>query len=408
MFGIDPLVLEHLEGLADEGVVWVELAENTKHSIRRWEHYIEKQRRHPGPSIDLAVRILRDGKGLGYLVRGDIWVLDLDTLDGTARMPMRERFESVCSNLYLAPPRIQTPSMGMHGVFRLPDELLGMSLKNHVCHPLEDEDKQEWDFKIGPATLMVAPGTVNEKGTYIPLTRWMKPPVLDPRIMAPQVELFKDLRPFLIDNRDKKSRIRAAQEYLRRHAPIAREGKAGHLALHEVAVTLVVYRDLDPELAYYLMTHEAPGRTPWNERCHGKDGKPSPWSARDLWLALDNSADAVPSVGAKDYETAMEEEAIRGLMGAFIQMLRMLPAASGKASMTATALFQAFQKTSGLNLPKGMASVFGGEIHLAILQGALPLAITRRKGINVYLGVDEGLLETAKSRYEDRQRKLSS
>ena len=54
--------------------------------------------------------------------------------------------------------------MGMHGVFRLPDELLGMPLKNHVCHPLEDEEKQEWDFKIGPATLMVAPGTVNEKG----------------------------------------------------------------------------------------------------------------------------------------------------------------------------------------------------------------------------------------------------
>ena len=238
----------------------------------------------------------------------------------------------------------------------------------------------------------------------MPLTRWMKPPVLDPRILAPQIDLFKDLRPYLIDNRDKKSRIRASQEYLRRYAPTTRAGKAGHLALHEVSVMLVVYRDLDPELVFHMMTNEAPDRKPWNERCVGKDGKPSPWSARDLWLALDNTADAIPSLGAKEYEDAMEGEELRWLIASFIEILRLIPPHTGTPAMTATDLFKEFQQMNGLNLPNGMISVFGGEIRLAILQGSLALKTAGRKGINHYLGVDDSLLVAAKSRYETQQR----
>lgn len=404
MYGIDHLTLEHLEGLSTQGVVWVELVDGTKHTVRKWDYYIEKQQRHQGSTVDLAVKTLRKGRGLGYLVHGDIWVLDLDTTAGSTHMPMLERFEDVCSGLYLAPPRVQTPSMGMHGIFKLPPELLKLPLKNHVCHPFEDEERQEWDFKFGPKTLMVAPGTANGKGIYKPLTRWEEPPVLDPLVLAPQLELLKDLRPFLIDNRSQRSRIAAAQQFLRLHAPVLRSGRAGRKTLHDVAVMLVVYRDLDPELAFYLMTHEAPGMTPWNERCAGDDGKPKPWSAKDLWTALNNAQDSAPARGIHEYQAAMENHELRWLIATFIEILRMIPTHPGTPSMTATDLFRAFQQMFGLTLPDGMVAVFGAEIRLAILQESLRLKIAGRKGINHYIGVDDSLLAAAKTRYEAQQR----
>lgn len=404
MRDIDPLTLEHLEGLSAMGMTWVELAFGTKHTTKKWDYYIERQRRHKGSPIDLAIKYLRHGNGLGYLVHGDGWVLDLDTVTGTTHMPMRERFEDVCSNLYLAPPRVETPSMGMHAVLRLPSELLRLPLKNHVCHPVEDDERQEWDFKFGPKTLMVAPGTVTAKGQYKPLTRWYEPPILDPRILAPQIELFKDQRPFLIDNRGKKSRIAAALNFLRLHARVSESKKNGHQALFDVSVMLVIYYDLDPELAFYFMTHEAPGFSSWNDRCVDEGGKTYPWSAKELWTALNNAQDAAPALGIEEFQAALKDDEIRWLMASFIEILRFIPAHTGKPTMKAMDLFKAFQKMFGLELPKGMASVLGGEIRLAILQGALSLDYTERKGTVHYIGVSPTLVEVARNRYEARQR----
>jgi hypothetical protein len=404
MRGIDLLTIEHLEGLSSLGVIWVELAYGTKHTIRKWDYYIEQQQHHKGALVDLAAKILRKGNGLGYLVHGDAWVLDLDTVTGTTKLPMLERFEDVCAGLYLTPPLVHTPSMGLHSVFKLPPELMKMPLKNHICHPMEDDEQQEWDFKLGPNTLMVAPGTVNDKGIYTPLTRWQDPPVLDPRVLAPQIELFKDQRPFLIDNRDKESRIIAAQQYLRHHAHVSHSKQNGHQTLFDVAIMLVVYRDLDPEFAFHLMTHEAPGKLSWNERCIGEDGKPYPWSASELWAALESAKDAAPIVGIQEYETAMEDHELRWLIASFIEILRLIPPHTGKPAMAATDLFRAFQQMFGLTLPDGMVTVFGWEIRLAMLQGSLPLKIAGRKGINHYIGVDASLLAAAKTQYEAQQR----
>jgi len=407
MRDVDPLVLEHLEGLSSVGIVWVELANGTKHTIRNWEYYINRQRGFQGPPIDLAIKYLRNGNGLGYLVQGDAWVLDIDTVTGTENMPMLERFEDVCSNLYLAPPRVATPSKGMHAVFGMPGHLLRMPLKNHVCHPEEDGVRQEWDFKFGPRTLMVAPGTTNAKGIYMPMNRWTEPPVLDPRILAPQLELCKDQRPFLIDNRGKKSRIVAAQKYLRHYAPVSKSKENGHKALYEVAVMLVAYHDLDPALAVHLMTHEAPGMTSWNDRCVGEDGRPYLWSEKEIWTALNNAQDAVPPLGIKDYESAVEDEDIRWLMTSFIEILRFLPAHNGQPSMKAMDLFGSFQEMFGLSLQKGMASLLGEEIQLAIILGEVPLTRSTRKGTVHYIGVNPALLEAAWVKYEAQQRVLA-
>lgn len=269
---------------------------------------------------------------------------------------------------------------------------------------MEDDARQEWDFKFGPMTLMVAPGTVTDKGRYTPLIRWQEPPILDPRILAPQIELFKDQRPFLIDNRSKKSRIVAAQKFLRLHARVSESKKNGHQALIDVAVMLVVYYDLDPELAFYIMTHEGPGFSSWNERCIDEAGKSYPWSAKELWAALNNAQDAAPALGIKEYQAALKNDEIRWLMASFIEILRSIPTHTGKPAMTAMDLFNAFQMMYGLNLVKGMASVLGTEIRLAILDKSLLLEFTERKGSVYYLGVSPALLEAAKDRYKARQR----
>ena len=400
---IDQLTMEHLEGLSGHGVIWVQLSHGSKHSLRGWDHYENLHHHHEGSSVDVAVEILRRGHGLGYLVRGDLWVLDLDTVPGTTCLPMLDRFEDVCSARYLAPPRIQTPSMGIHAIFMKPPALARMPLKNHVCHPLEDEEKQEWDFKFGPRTLMVAPGTTNDRGISRPITPWMDPPVLDPRILAPQIDLFKDQRPFLIDNRTLRSRIIAGYHYLTRYAPISREGYGGHHALHEVAVMLVVYRDLDPELALFMLTHAAPGQSSWNGRCVGVDGNPYPWSHHELRRALSDALDDVPSLGIKDYESKTAEHEFRWLMASFVNILRFILPHTGTPAMTATELFHAFNKMFGLSLPLGWRAILGRELTLAMDQGEFSLRKAGRKGINHYIGVNPDLLDAAQARYEEQQ-----
>ena len=62
--------------------------------------------------------------------------------------------------------------------------------------------------------------------------------------------------PFLVNERDFTSRVRAAQEYIKCHARVSVEHDKGAGTLHAVAAHLVAYLQLDPAFAC-LPAHEA-------------------------------------------------------------------------------------------------------------------------------------------------------
>jgi len=399
---VDSLTMSHLEGLAAEGVVWVELAYGTKHTRRGWDYFITQQQRHKGPSIDLATNTLNRGGQLGYLVHGDVWVLDLDTEAGTRNMPMWERFEDLCSNLYMEPPMVQTPSGGIHAIFRLPQDLRQQPLKNHVCHPIEDEEKQEWDFKFGPRTLVVAAGSRNESGTYQPITEWRDPPILDPRLLSPQMEILKDQSPFLIDLRPEKARVIAAQRFLRNLAPVATGGNARNLALQTVCEMLVGYYGLEPEYAFYLMTHEAEDKLPWVARCFGGDETSRIRASKQIWAALNNALECVPSYGAWKFREAVQQGVFIWCIPDFLDVLRLLPGNHHCGEMTSMQLFRSLQRLFGIEVPDGMVTIFGEVLLDAIYDGSIPLTKRDLKGTRYYCGVSDPALAIAKQRFDTR------
>lgn len=193
---LPPNVESHLEGLASLGVVFVQLIPGEKRTTRGWDHF---QRLHDvcGLSrIDLATQWLRKGYGVGYLPGGKHWVVDCDSPETVART---RRF---CLDAGLVPPMCITPSLGAHFSFGFPGGLEKRGMKHHVCHPKENEEKVPWDFKLGTRTMLVAPGTQTPKGIYLPPGPWVEPPVLDPRSLSPGLEIYRERRDFLVDERD--------------------------------------------------------------------------------------------------------------------------------------------------------------------------------------------------------------
>ena len=117
-------------------------------------------------------------------------------------------------------------------------------------------------------------------------------------MFLPHGRFWREQRPFLICTRPPKDRIARACTYLRKaHASVS--GKSGHKTLAGVTAHLVRFLDLDPELAFNLLTH---GSKPWNARCTDTAGEPSPWSNCELWAACSAAVDALPAAGVKAWD----------------------------------------------------------------------------------------------------------
>lgn len=304
-------VVGWLHGLAGEGCTFVEIIPGTKRTRKPWHAY----RRETGAQgVASALEWLQRGSGVGILPKPPLWILDCDTPQEV------ERQVSTVLDAGIFPLVVDTPSGGAHLVMRLPVGFPQEGLKNHLCHPRDEDDhKLAIDFKFGPRTLLVAPGTVRNGKPYIPRSEWRTPPEVDPRLFLPFGKFWREQVLFLKDERPLKDRIARACSYLLTKAPASISKSGGHKTLMGVAAHLVQYLQLDPELAVSLMTH---GPRPWNQRCRDAHGAPYPWSHAELWEACSHAVDLVPAAGRKAYIRAMEVERDRERLLRAVHMLK--------------------------------------------------------------------------------------
>ena len=301
-----------LKGLADLGCTFVEVDPSTKHTQRPWINYAHQVGQK---GVSSALGWLRKGSGVGILPKPPLWILDADNAEWV------ERIETILMDAGIIPLLVRT-KRGGHFYFLLPDSFPTANLKNHI-NPREkgDMDKLNFDLKFGPRTLLVTPGTVRADGiAYTPASAWRTPPIVDPRMFLPHGKFWREHRQFLIFTRPLKNRIARACYYLDSKAPIAISGVSGRATLAGVAAHLVVYLNLDPELAHNLMTH---GPNPWNGRCIDKaTGKPYPWNDRELWAACAAAVDSAPAAGVKAWEREQAHREAKAKLNTYVQHLK--------------------------------------------------------------------------------------
>jgi hypothetical protein len=403
-------VLSFLEGLASYKVIFTKVKKGTKRTLRTWDHYENLHNQRGESRLDLVYDWLRNGFGVGYLLRNRLAAIDADSPETVKRIMEFEDRDG-----YIHFPKVQTPGGGVHALFLHPADMSLSNLKNHVCHPLEDGVRVPWDFKLGERTMLMAPGTVMPKGTYQPGI-WSQPPTLDVRFIAPTIEIYRHVPEYLKDIRPKNARILAAMNYLRLHAPVSVEGKGRRRALTTVARHLVGYYDLDPSLAFHLLVTSKHGTdregsqveySAWNLRCLDKNGKSAAWDDDHLWDALEEAVDQASAYGVKLYEEAQEKEFARWAAAAFLEMLTYLPEPKGNIWIGAEALYRLFIEFTGVKPAAFQKCELGNEMAIAIKQGRLPfMKPVRTKKARGYFGLNVNTLEIAIDRFEATQKIL--
>ncbi|GLH74114.1 hypothetical protein GETHLI_26160 [Geothrix limicola] len=237
--------------------------------------------------------------------KSPLWILDADS---------HEQVERVVSELFdhgITPLMVATPSGGAHFYGMLPDDFPLAGLKNHL-----PDGAVPMDFKFGPKTLVVCPGSRRKGIEYRPMTTWTMPPVMDPRWFKAWGFWHKrDDRPFLTNPRPLRDRLVAARQYLQLRAPLSVSGKYGHLALARVCSNLVAYHRIEPRTALTMLA-------PWNARCTDTTGKPCPWSRSELLSALDAAKDAIPESGVKAYQRAEAARELRERIAIHVRLIK--------------------------------------------------------------------------------------
>jgi len=394
-----PNVLEFLEGLASFKVVFVKLAPGQKHTIGGWDQYINAHEQHGGSRLDHALQWLDKGFGVGFLPRNRLWAVDLDRSNTAQGLPMLERLENFQVETMRFGPRVTTPSGGEHVYFRLPEDIDLSLLKNHVCHPKDEDDTpQEWDFKLGPRTLMVAPGTsrmLSDGSTtsYRPSTLWIDPAVCDPRWIVPGLPILNSPpEPFTVSLRSLEDRIARAVTFLGRRArrSVRHSGGGGHQALWQVAVHLVAYLGLDPGLAVHLLTH--PDGQSWNDRSVDVEGKRAPWSIRELYEACSDAVDDVPPFGIKEYKEIQARRRVEARLDDFTDLLNYLPFSDER--MLSLDLYRLFLEMEDLDEEDCSIDRFGKAVGTVMRQGITSVTACQmlKSRTRAYRGVSESMM----------------
>jgi hypothetical protein len=411
----DRLIKEQWEGLGSFGVIAVQLVPDGKVTTHGWSHFLDLHDQRGQTRLDLVERWLDEGYGVGYLPRGGLYAIDCDVPKGMSVPPMQERLEDFFVSTGKLCPRVTTPSGGAHFLAQLPPDLSRDHLKNHICHPTINGERQPWDWKLYHRTLMVGPGTVREKDgilrTYEPATRWTEPPIIHPHWIEPGLDLYlPESQPFLRCDRPLQNRIVGAVCYLKTKAPVSVDGKGGKKTLNLVAAHLVAYYDLDPALALWLLTNpEVPGGC-WNARCKGDGGKPYPWTKGELYDALEQAVDAVPIYGRDLYQQLRRRVERENDYDAFMDVLGHLPppAPGPEAWMFGGDLIVEFQRINNLDPARFDPITFGRKLNAAIASGRVRLErkLKGKARLAAYLGVDAHLLAQAVVRHRGSAQEL--
>lgn len=366
--------------LAEFGVVVMDAVPGQKRTKRGWGYYDNLHQERGRSRLDMVPRWLQEG-GAMFRPAGGLWVLDCDDQDTI------QETEAYLKSRSLKCPQVSTPSGGRHFIFRLPDSMPVSDLKNHVNRA----GGAKWDFKLGERTALMLVGSVRPKGAYLPHTPWADPPAVDPRELEPSIKVFTEKTPFLTYERPGPAARFAALGYLRNpHTPVSKAGEGGRKILAMVACNLIRYYCQEPQNALaMLMRNDANGRN-WNQRCRYPDGTPYPWSEQELYEALVDAQDGVPSLGVTRYkQEEWRAEVVQKLAEHVLEIKRQLSADSncqGEPKRVQTSkLYWAFLEQNGWNHD----SVKERPIDLKAYSRALMdagLKIGRNQGRSVVIG----------------------
>lgn len=399
---MDQKTRNYLDGLASFRVVFMQLAKGTKRTTRSWKWFEDKHDQRGESRLDLALKWLKEGYGVGYLPRNRLAVLDADAPETVRRILDFEKREGA-----LLLPKVRTPSGGLHALFVHPDEIDVSHLKNHICHPKENGTTVPWDLKLGERTMLVAPGTITPKGIYT-AGDWTSPPTLDVRRIAPQIEIYKSLPSFLRDTRPLRDRIINAMVYLKT-APISVKGNGSRTVLRQIARRLVAYHDLDPGLAFHLLTVNKGGHIAWNNRCIGADGKLHPWDPDDLLDALYDALDAAPEYGIYLFNRKQARSAAFQSFDTLVALLTFLPEPIGEITMRVGDLYRFFIEYFKVDATHFGDKEFGSYMGKVIEEGRIPFVVRDRNNRDgrIYRGMDLNMLQYAVRMYEQHQKSFA-
>lgn len=341
-----------LEGLAAHGCTFVELVKDGKRPRRALDHYRNMTGRR---GTEAARHWLRKGSPVGILIKPPLWVLDADSA---------KQVERVVSELFdhgITPLMVATPSNGAHFYGILPDDFPLERLKNH--HP---DRSVPIDYKFGPSTLVVCPGSSRKGIEYHPMTAWTTPPIVDPRwFKADGFWHERDTRPFLTNPRPLKDRLIAARRYLDVKAPVSVSEDHGHRTLTGVCSHLVAFHRIPPRTALTMLA-------PWNARCTDLIGNSYPWSREELIAALDAAVDSVPEAGVKAYQQAEAAQEERNRVAAHVELIK-AARRSENAPVVPVERVRRLLRWFGLDLT---ATALGDALRLA---GVARVKFTKRK-----------------------------
>lgn len=303
----------YLAGLASYGVVFMQARLNKKSTPRGWDYYDNLHRKNNTSRLDLLTKWLATGGALFRPASG-LWVLDCDD-QVTVQI-----VEEWLKQQGIACPIVETPSGGRHYYFGFRDYVFVQNsssddsdqfndfdgldlvcidlLKNHVVRA----GGKKWDFKLGPRTAIMLPGSYYLGDRYLPMVPWVSPPTVDPREIEPLIQMFKDFTPFVEYKGDPTKRRFAAKNYLRSaYTRPSISGKRGRKQLAEVTCNLTRYYCQPIYNALAMMMREDSDGMNWNQRCSYADRTPYPWSDDELLEALNQSVDNVPRLGKSMY-----------------------------------------------------------------------------------------------------------
>lgn len=368
-------VQEFLAGLASTGACFLRLKPGCKRPDRRWSEF-ERMHEEVGASrLDLALGWLEQGFSLGFMPRGDLWVLDVDD-----RLSL-DRIEEFVVDRGAFGPRVSTPRGGQHFYFNLPSDLSRDGLKAHLLHPQDlDGLTVGMDFKFPGRTVVVAPGSVSPRGRYLPETNWDRPPIVDPRHIVRGLTLHHHRPEFIPCDRPLPHRIARAKSFLSKFRP-AISGRGGRKSLAAVSSHLVAYLGLDPPLAYHLLV--TPEGSSWNARCQREDGSPYPWSSHELFESLERAKNSVPFQGVRDFNTKAHREGVARKVERFLAAVLESRGPYGKAVTTET-LHQLFLETGGVPVEACSRKRFGA----ALKDAGLRTRLATHARITVLDGID--------------------
>lgn len=340
----DRLVSSYHRGLAEFGVVLMDLKPGTKRPTREWNEFDHWHQQCEKTRLDLLSRWLKKG-GAMFRPAGGLWVLDCDDLE------TQERVEAWLKDYGLSCPQVRTRSGGRHFYFRFPSGVDLGGIKAHVNRA----GGRKWDFKLSNRTALVLPGTITEKGDYLPFVPWVQPPMVDPRDLEPSIKMFKDPTPFLEYQGTERQKRWAAKNYLRcpwTKPSIAENG--GRRVLAKVACNLTRHYCQNPYHALAMLLREDSDGLNWNQRCQSEDGTPYPWSEEELWDALMDSIDRIPSIGRNLWKLKERVRKAWEQLDQFLARLERKPESDGEPPHSrpwvhTSDLYWAFMVSEGFN-----------------------------------------------------------